>query len=428
VQWAKQLFETKSIDRLDKTAILTKIATFYFLLSFFCIRITYQGNYDNDIPLKFYILEPFVIFILYLIKFKNLPYSVQKKQLKYFLAIVLLFCVIEIFQLQIHRDLILQNGDLPIYIVRFFWRFLDLFSVFIFAFYLFDTDLFVNYFRKFSIFTFFCLLICFPFYEITGIPLTIVVDVYNRAQAFMSEPSALAPVLGASLLIFINKKEKTLLFLTVISIFLVKSSIAYIVITLSLLSIYFITLSKVKKLVLISSLFVGSFVFWDIDLRDTSKNYINTPNAFTSSFGKLMLGIENIKHHTIDYNNTRYNLANFEVNEIIKNKLWAIGLGLGSSEVYMVKQYGAEMDVNLPLNLIVYYGFLGLLLFLTINYAIIQLYKNNLQLFLILLPFLFTSLINCAEGFETYKFLFLGFFVYLSSRNDVKQSTNLIQL
>jgi O-Antigen ligase len=400
---------------------LIQIALFTFLFPLFVSRIfigKIKGSeYSSSILLPFQRIEPAIIIGLCLF----LAYYLDKK----FRWIPFLFLFLLFIQVFYFIGLHLSTEEPLNYLIHGIYVIIHVVSIAIFATFFFKENLFVLYFERACRVSLFFIIFTIVFYFVTDIAFQIsLAPGYCRVQSFLSEPSALAPLLGSFLILSIRKNRKFDILLVIIAVIFARSPTVYLTILGSLM-LYFVLNIKthIKSIITLSSIIIiGVFL-----LRLTSiKKYINeSKNPTIHSFKRLDRGVDDIL--ALDFNgknNVRLNLVSKAYRFLEDKKLTLTGFGLNATTAFnkIYNIYGNES--SFWIYILSSYGIIGVIVFILITLVSCFHFATNMSDFsCIFFSYLIASSINAAGGIVTYKIVILGFMIAFSKINFKRNLT-----
>jgi hypothetical protein len=420
------------LDRLSygflnrsQTAKLASLATFFILASLFFVRIFIgvQGDY-KDGPSTFTGLqniEPFAIIILMLLKKRYNLYSFRP-----ILLLIVLLIIIQGVHFFVYQLSPIAGSSFD-YVIKFIKALGFIVTIFLYAQFFFDEAIFVKQFvafTKFSIWVCIITLVAYYFFN-SSFQLNINMG-YPRIQAFLSEPSALAPILTSFFMISFYKKDWLYCSLSILCIVISRSPTNYLTFLVSCAIIISIKTYKNHKILVMFFFMILSFLIIKLattDFTEIAGTMFNSDVSSISALGRLISGVEDLKAGG-DLNTNQRLLGLLTVTDIMNtHNLYYIGYGLNSSSVLFIVLYDDAKDLALPISILFWYGLPGLFLgYFFIVKALISLRIRYDSFYFIFLAFVVASLINSAQGLIMYQFVFLGVFLMFKKTNKLNNN------
>lgn len=276
-----------------------------------------------------------------------------------------------------------------------------------------DVDVFVSTFLRLSRWSVLIAVACMVLYWTTGIPLLL--NFYFsqgiiRPQAFLSEPSAFAPLVGCLLIFGWLNKSRSDVAIALAGIAFALSPITIIggIGAFVLYAFLYRTRGALVK-GLIMALCVGGFIA--INTMDCT-SLVVSDNAIDRTLGRVSCGVQVIYDSDLRdalegvFYNDRLESAIKSVEFLRQTRSMATGMGLNSSSIFMPELYGEVRENSLWLSVLLFYGIVGVTVFSCmcfIGMARIARARNSIAV--IFVAFLVCSTINSAAGFYGYSIL-----------------------
>ena len=309
----------------------------------------------------------------------------------------------------------LQGRHSPIF--RFSFRHWHPYLQFFFILFLFfDERLMIDLFTGFAKITIVISFLSIALYHTVGsLWLLDFVRSSARPQAFLSEPSSYAPIIPAMLLITWQRRQIVWMIATITCFVLAQSPTVIIVTILTgiTLLVFFSRFDPIKLgLALVTAMvfFGTAFVLVDPD----PSPLLHSGNGVLVMLGRAVAGVQFVFSGGTTGTNVRVADAADVLNMLRNNHLLLTGYGLNSSSAYFNALGILVKDASLPLYILFSYGVLGLVLLLVLaGWSFFWIRRIGSTYYVIYVPFLISSLLNSAEGFALYQFVFAGALVYL---------------
>ena len=376
-----------------------------YLLPFFFLRVTWgDGNA--------YFVLPFVacqIAVAILALSLLLAEPVSKRLLYWVLSLVLLLlCVHGLHAL--HLDPVWgEQSGLYLYKGLVLWSYLALCLIFAVVVPNGRGETIVAVFRGYSFITVIVCLISATWYIATGIP--VLMNHYEgyglyRAQAFMSEPSALAPVVSFLLLLGVWRRHAASLLFGLFGILATISPIVVLVTLLSQATVFFLR-SVTRALLATGALFVviGAIFTVPCDALD-----IASFGAYENLLARATCGVQAVVLGDGGevFQNERMASTKAIFDHLTEHGLWWSGLGLNSTAIFMEQYYGEMRDNALWVSMAAFFGIWGILGYLVLAYLGFSfLRKSQRELGFLWISFFWAVSLNSAQGFYTYALFFV---------------------
>jgi hypothetical protein len=234
-----------------------------------------------------------------------------------------------------------------------------------------------------------------------------------RTQAFFSEPSAAAPAVASVGLMAWEKSDWIGFALAVTFAITANSPTVLLVSILSIIGVYLVRRGPLAVWGGVLGTLGSVFAF--IALGGLS--WLKTASYFGRTINRLARGIEFIITLSQQGYNPRFAGAINVYQQLQEKGLLWIGYGLNSASPYFKHVYtGTEtavQDYSLLITIFFSFGIIGVLIFVLFAYrAAVRIYRRKSELVYLFVPFLLASMINSAQGFVMYKFVFLGIVAY----------------
>jgi hypothetical protein len=396
------------MDRLDHIR-LKALATIAFVSSFFFAEISSGGQPLISIPL--YQIEP-----LLMIGLAVLAYGVHRPSVNQTRRLVGVLALLAVVQLAYFLGLNAYPiaGSLTDYVIGSVHAFGYVVSVTIYACLFFDEDLLL---RSFYALGRLCLgigLVAFLAHEVAGLQFLLDFAYGSpRTQAFFTEPSATAPAVTVVGIVAWKRRDWIGLALAAAFIVTTRSPTALIVLFFSVVGLYL-----VRR---------GPWVLWSGVVGTISSlvafvvlgglEWLKTAPYFGITINRLARGVEFAITLSQQGYNARFAGAINVYEHLQEHGLLWIGYGFNSASPYFRHAYTgagtAVQDYSLLITLFFSFGIIGVSIFLTYAYrAAMSMQRSESVLLYLFVPFFLTSMINSAQGFNTYKFVLLAIVVY----------------
>jgi hypothetical protein len=226
-----------------------------------------------------------------------------------------------------------------------------------------------------------------------------------RVQGFLSEPSAWGPVVSAMLLLSLAKGSRRYAFLSVVVGVLTKSPVVMVVTAVSLPIFYLAHRDRtsIRKILIVGGVAVGFPLAVNGIQHIDPTPYLRSASPYTVAVGRLLSGITNVQSAGAVGTNSRYKGVKTTQDELRENGWTYTGLGPGSSDVYFPAKFDTVQAYSFFFSALFDFGIFGAgMLLLLLAVAVFRMRASPLMA--ILLPFVVASMLNSAEGWETYKF------------------------
>lgn len=276
-----------------------------------------------------------------------------------------------------------------------------------------DAPLFLDTFLKLSRLSIMIAVGCMILYWTTGIPFLL--NFYFsqgiiRPQAFLSEPSAFAPLVGCLLISgWLNKSRKDVaIALAGIAFALSPITILGGIGAFVLYAFLYKTRGALVKGAVIMSCFIA-LVF--VNMMDCT-SLVVSDSAIDRTLGRVSCGVQVIYDGNLRYAlegifyNDRLESAIKSVEFLRDTKSVATGMGLNSSSIFMPELYGEVRENSLWLSILLFYGVFGVAVFaLMCLIGMARMARATDTIAVIFVAFLVCSTINSAGGFYGYSIL-----------------------
>lgn len=237
---------------------------------------------------------------------------------------------------------------------------------------------------------------------------------WYRIQAFMSEPSALAPVVAFLCCLGVWRGDRVALAAGLIGCALAFSPIVLLVLVLTQLSLLLLKVKASRAYVFTASiLFVIVISVADCGTVDPYK-----VNPLINLIGRLICGVQTVFYEDARgvFSNHRLESTIIVFEYITKMHAWWSGLGINSTSIFMDKLYGDVRDNALWVSLAAYYGVWGLMGFLVIGFlGLYGVRRGDEVLGFAWLSFFWAVSLNSAQGFYTYSLYFVIWILLMKS-------------
>lgn len=232
-----------------------------------------------------------------------------------------------------------------------------------------------------------------------------------RPQAFLSEPSAFAPLIGC-LLIFGWRRKKLLdIMLAITGMGLALSPIT-IIGGVGAFLVYLLFYGARDIFVKCGVIMVLIVAFAFINSLDC-RTLVISGESMERTLGRVSCGIQVLYDRELKsslegvFYNERLESTITSINFLQDNGLMETGAGLNSSSIFMPILYGEVRENSLWLSVLLFYGIYGLLaVALLCIYALVKISRVNQGMAAIFLTLLVSATINSAGGFYMYSLLF----------------------
>ncbi len=331
----------------------------------------------------------------------------------FFLILFLIHCVQALFLQTI------WNSEINQYFAKgvILWGYLAACAIFAAALPLRCVDLMLRIFRYYGLATISIGFMCLVVFLLTGTALLInYYEGYNliRAQAFMSEPSAWAPIVAFLCLMGIWHRDRVALIFGVMGLILSLSPIVFLVTGLSQLTILML---RVKAIRFPSFLVIIGLMVIVLSI-DCNNFLFDGHHPLENLLGRSVCGMQTVfsENARDSFTNDRLISTIAVLQHITDTHTWWSGLGLNSTAIFMPKYYDGLRDNSLWISLLAFYGVWGLVFFLVIGFiGFISIRRGNKILGFIWISFFWTVSVNSAEGFYTYALYFIFWILLLRS-------------
>lgn len=287
-----------------------------------------------------------------------------------------------------------------------------------------DLDDICNAFLKLSRFSVIVALLSLVLYHVTGISVLLnfyAVEHLIRPQAFLSEPSAFAPI--AAVLLIVGWTRGTY------------KDIGYALLALA------VTFSPISIMTTVGTAFLYAFLFGirSVLLKATIAclglavivpmltmdcvPLVTSLNGFERTLGRMSCGVQVIFDNDLrdqlkyTFTNQRLTSAFISIDHLQQYEGVFFGFGLNSSSVFMPELYGVVRENSLWFSMLLFYGVVGLLVFFLVVLAALFWARNVPRDFAVLfLSLVVASTLNSAGGFYLYSLVFFVSGVLLVGR------------
>lgn len=290
-----------------------------------------------------------------------------------------------------------------------------------------EIDEFCRAFIRLSRFSVLVAIATIILYYVSGVALLLnvyAVEHLVRPQAFLSEPSAFAPIAATLLIVGWMKKNVRDIFYSLVALLITFSPIS-IMTTLGAVFLYAL-LYGVKNFPLkLLIVVVVSIVVTYLLLADCASMVVSM-NGFERTFGRMSCGVQVVfdshlrEQLQFTFTNQRLTSTFISIDLISEYKGLFSGFGLNSSSIFMPELFGEIRENSLWLSILLFYGVFGVFAFFAIIVAGLFCVKRASREFAVFyLAVLVASTINSAAGFYLYSLLFFAITVLLFG-NDAK--------
>ena len=384
-----------------QTPIVASVGTTVFLMSFFVSRIQ-RGNSSAHIELNTAkIAIPILIVLALWTAAEN-----RGRQLGLWFALSSATAVSALYLYRYDNPPVATYSE---FAGSFSTSFLLLVSIYGYCTLLFEQKSFIRQFRWFSIAAIAIGFLALLANRATGQPYLVSFAQSGnvRMQSLLSEPSALAPLVAAGLLMGWRRRDPLWFGAACVGLLLTESPTVYATCLLSV--VIFWGIRQLRRLAVAASVIAIAVTYL---ARVDYANYVLDPSAIKRTIGRLSSGVVNVLSGGVQGQNLRFAGAK-TVWDTLNSQGWLFtGYGLNSSSVYFPAIYGEVRDYSLPLNILFSFGVLGLALFLILlGRALFNSVEQ--ELFPIFLAFAVATSINSAEGFSSYQFVILGMILFV---------------
>jgi hypothetical protein len=290
-----------------------------------------------------------------------------------------------------------------------------LISIFLFSLFLYDEALLIRLFRWFSLVTIFIGTVAYLASAFISTPyMTALAPTGGiRMQAFLSEPSAFAPIVAAGMILSWRNRDYWWLLASVTALVLTKSPTVLITLVVTA-SLYYAMCRarRSSRMTALVAMAAALALCVTVLLNVPYTEYLRSTNPATALVGRLSSGMVAITSDGAQGENERLRNGRDVVNELSQRGWLWHGYGFNSAATYFPLTSDRRVkDNSLPLNILFSHGIPGLVLFLiALLMALVGSVRSSY--FPIFLAFAVTSTINSAQGFSTYQFVILGMCCY----------------
>lgn len=237
---------------------------------------------------------------------------------------------------------------------------------------------------------------------------------WYRVQAFMSEPSALAPVVAFLCCLGLWRGDRFALMAGLTGCALTFSPIVLLVSVLTQISVLLIKV-RASRVYL-----VAAFVFFVIVVFIADCGAVDPykVNPLINLFGRLICGVQTVFLADARgvFINHRLESTMVVFGHVAKMHAWWSGLGINSTSIFMGQLYGDVRDNALWVSLGAYYGVWGLLGFLVVGFlGFCGVRRGDEMLGFAWLAFFWAVSLNSAQGFYTYSLYFVVWILLMKS-------------
>lgn len=276
-----------------------------------------------------------------------------------------------------------------------------------------DIDVFVQVFLQLSRLSIAIATACMFLYWMTGIPILLnfyFSEVIIRPQAFLSEPSAFAPLVGSLLVWGLLKKSRKDLLIALAGLLLALSPITIIggIGTFVLYVFLYKTRGTLVKGILVLFLLLA---FLSISMTDCT-SLVVSDNPIDKTLGRASCGVQVIYDRDLRaalngiFYNDRLESAIKAIEFLGETKAMTTGMGLNSSSIFMPELYGEVRENSIWLSILLFYGVVGVAAFGMVRMASMKrLTRARNTVAVIFVAFFVCSTINSAGGFYGYSVL-----------------------
>lgn len=242
-----------------------------------------------------------------------------------------------------------------------------------------------------------------------------------RLQGFGSEPSALAPLIAA-LLLLAWRNRRWGWFIAVICAGVLTRSPTVLLTMLASAGLWKLLQpgSIRNRIVALTLIVLFGVAAWAATDRVDYRSMIASGEPSQVVIGRTVSGLDYLRSGGEEGTNDRGDSTEIVVEEVKTNGWLIWGRGLGASDVYFtakypplssVEQFPGVLPNALPVVLLFDLGLLGLVLVIGFSSRACWRMRST-AVALVLYPFFVAATINSAQGLELYKFVLLGILVY----------------
>jgi hypothetical protein len=290
--------------------------------------------------------------------------------------------------------------------------------------FLYDEELFVRWFIRVATASLVVAVAAYGAYQVSGSLFLVShrgdTDV-ARIQGFLSEPSAWAPVVAATILVALRERRWWLFALACIGGLLTKSPIVMVVTAVSVAATYGMRLrvsSRRFPIVVGVSLVLG--VLLGYGLAQEPESYMSSGNDVVAAFGRLSSGIRNVTSGGLEGKNLRADNMRITFDEVHSLGSSWTGVGPDAANEYFAAKY-PDIDAaghlgvrpnTIWLHALFDFGWWGAVAIVALTLVAIWRSRVYPVSAAVLLPFLVSSLINSASGVVLFAYCELAILLF----------------